>query len=52
MQPAEVAAIVDREVAAGHFAGAGLVVMRGEDVLVRHFAGDAGPGLPAGPEVL
>jgi CubicO group peptidase (beta-lactamase class C family) len=51
-QPPDVSAIVDRQVAAGHFAGAALVVRRGDVLLLDHFAGSAGPGLPAGPDVL
>jgi CubicO group peptidase (beta-lactamase class C family) len=52
VQPSDVVAIVDRQVAAGHFAGAALVVMRGDEVVLRHFAGDAGPALPSDPTVL
>jgi CubicO group peptidase (beta-lactamase class C family) len=52
MQPPDVAAIVDRQVEAGHFAGAALIVLRGDQRVLEHFAGDAGPGLPAGSEVL
>lgn len=52
MQPPDLVAIVDRQVAAGHFDGAALVVLRGSQSVVRHFAGAAGPGLPSGPTVL
>jgi CubicO group peptidase (beta-lactamase class C family) len=52
MTPAGVIAIVERNVADGAFAGAALAVLRGEEPLLRHFAGNAGPGLPAGQEVL
>ena len=51
MQPPEVTAIVDRQVAAGFFAGAALRVLRGDEPVIEHFAGSAGPGLPAGPDV-
>ena len=51
-QPSDVTAIVDRQVAAGHFAGAGLAVLRGDAPVLNYFAGDAGPGLPTGPDVL
>jgi CubicO group peptidase (beta-lactamase class C family) len=51
-QPSDVVAIVDRQVAAGHFAGAALVVRRGDVLLVQHFAGNAGSGLSSGPNVL
>ena len=47
-----VAAIVDRNIAAGAFDGAALAVLRGHDTVVRHFSGNAGPGLPSGPNVL
>ena len=49
---AAILAIVDRQVAAGHFAGACLEVRRGDSTVLRHFAGDAGPDLPSGPDVL
>ena len=52
MSPDGLTAIVDRQVAAGHFDGAALNVLRGQATLVRHFAGNAGPGLVAGPDVL
>ena len=52
MTPGGVTAIVDRNVADGAFAGAALAVLRGEEALVRHFAGNAAPGVPAGPRVL
>ena len=52
MQPSDVVAIVDRQVARGCFAGAALAVLRGEELLLEHVAGNAGPGLPAGPDVL
>ena len=45
MQPPDVTAIVDRQVAAGFFEGAALVVMCGDETVLRHFAGSAGPGL-------
>jgi len=52
MQPPDPASIVDRQVAAGHFDGAALLVLRGEVPLVRHFAGTASQGLASGPTVL
>lgn len=52
MQPPDVTAIVDRQVASGAFDGAALVVLRGDGPLIRHFAGLAGPGLPADGHVL
>lgn len=52
MQRPDVTAIVDRQVAAGSFDGAALVVRRGDLLLLEHFAGNAAPGLPSGPEVL
>jgi CubicO group peptidase (beta-lactamase class C family) len=52
VQPTDVTAVVDRHVAAGCFAGAALVVMRGDVLVIDHFAGEAGPGLPSGPDVL
>jgi beta-lactamase class C len=52
MQPPDVVAIVDRQVAAGHFAGAALSVLRGDRPVVEHFVGQAGPGLPSDATVL
>lgn len=52
MQPPEIAAIVDRQVAAGFFEGAALVVLRGSEPAVRHFTGNAAPGLRADETVL
>jgi CubicO group peptidase (beta-lactamase class C family) len=46
------AAIVDRNVADGAFDGAAVTVLRGHRPVFRHFAGEAAPGLPAGPDVL
>lgn len=51
MQPSDVVAIVDRQVQAGYFAGAALAVVRGHETVLEHYAGLAGPGLPAGREV-
>jgi CubicO group peptidase (beta-lactamase class C family) len=50
--PADVTAIVDRNVAGGAFDGAALAVLRGHAPVVEHFAGNAAPGVPAGPNVL
>ena len=52
MTPPDVTAIVDRNVADGAFAGAALAVLRGDERIVEHFAGNAAPGLPAGASVL
>jgi len=52
MRPPDVVAIVDRQVEAGHFAGAALTVLRGDERLIEHFSGNAGPGLPADAGVL
>src|SRR4051794_24822718 len=52
MTPTTVAAIVDRNVSDGAFAGAALAVLQGDEPLIEHFAGEAAPGLPAGPNVL
>jgi len=49
---AGLAAVVDRNVAQGAFAGAALKVLRGDRPVLKHFAGTAAPGLPAGPDVL
>ncbi|HJP87863.1 MAG TPA: serine hydrolase domain-containing protein [Candidatus Limnocylindrales bacterium] len=51
-QPSDITAIVDRQIAAGHFAGAALVVRRGDVLLLEHYAGNAGTGLPSGRDVL
>jgi CubicO group peptidase (beta-lactamase class C family) len=50
--PARLAAIIDRNVADGAFAGAAVAVLRGHRPVFLHFAGDAAPGLPSGPTVL
>jgi len=52
VQPPDVTAIVDRQVASGAFDGAALVVLRGDVPVIRHFAGLAGPGLPSDERVL
>ena len=52
MTPAGLAAIVDRNIAIGAFDGAALAVLRGRESVFERFAGNAGPGLPAGPSVL
>jgi CubicO group peptidase (beta-lactamase class C family) len=52
MQPTDIAAVVDRQVASGAFDGAALVVLRGDAPVIRHFSGSAGPSLPAAPSVL
>jgi CubicO group peptidase (beta-lactamase class C family) len=49
---ADVMAIVERNIAAGAFAGAALAVLHGDEPVIRHFAGQAAPGLPASPEVI
>jgi len=50
--PPRLAALVDRNVAGGAFAGAAVAVLRGHRPVFQHFAGNAAPGLPAGPDVL
>ena len=52
MTPDDVVAIVDRNVAGGAFDGAALVVLHGHAPILEHFAGNAAPGLRAGPKVL
>ena len=52
MTPADLAAVIDRNVARGAFDGAAVAVLRGHRPVFRHFAGNAAPGLPAGPTVL
>lgn len=47
-----VAAIVDRQIAGGAFDGVALAVVRGDELVFQRFAGQAGPGLPSGPDVL
>ena len=51
MPRADVGAIVDRQVAAGFFDGAALAVLRGHELVIEQFVGNAGPSLPAGPDV-
>jgi CubicO group peptidase (beta-lactamase class C family) len=43
---------IDGHVAAGAFAGAGLVVWQRGAIILEHYAGTAAAGLPAGPDVL
>lgn len=52
MTPEALAALVDRRVAGGAFDGAAVRVLRGRRPVFEHFCGNAGPGLPASPEVL
>ncbi len=52
MNSAALAAIVDRNVAQGAFAGAAVQVLRGHRQVFEHFAGNAAADLPAGPSVL
>ena len=52
MNPTDLAAIAERNVASGAFDGAAVAVLRGHEPAFRHFAGNAGPELPAGPNVL
>jgi hypothetical protein len=47
---ARIAGPVDRVVHAEGVPGAGIAVLAGGEVAVEHYAGDAGPGNPAGPE--
>src|SRR5215212_11770611 len=46
------AGLVDRIVRADGVQGAGVAVLAGGEVVLEHYAGDAGPGSPAGPETL
>jgi CubicO group peptidase (beta-lactamase class C family) len=52
VEPAGVAAIVDRNIGLGAFDGAALAVLRGHEPVIELFAGAAAPGLPAGPRIL
>src|SRR6185369_14731211 len=52
VKPADLSAIVDRNIALGAFDGAALAVLRGEEPVFQRYAGEAAPGLPAGPDVL
>lgn len=52
MTPGGLAALVDRQVDSGAFAGAVLAVFRGHEQVFEHFAGNAAPGLPAAASVL
>ena len=52
VKPADLGAIVDRNIALGAFDGVALAVLRGGEPVYERFAGDAAPGLPAGPNVL
>jgi CubicO group peptidase (beta-lactamase class C family) len=44
--------LIRRYIDAGSFAGAALLVARGGRLLIEHYAGQAAPGLPAGPATL
>jgi CubicO group peptidase (beta-lactamase class C family) len=50
--PARLAALVDRQVAAGYFNGAAVAVLRGHASILEHFSGFAAPGVRSGPKVL
>lgn len=52
MKPDDLDAIVDRNIALGAFDGVALAVLRGHGPVFERFAGNAAPGLPAGPAVL
>ena len=52
MRPDALAALVDRQVDGGAFHGAALAVLKGHETVFERFAGQAAPGLPAGPSVL
>lgn len=52
MTAASLVELVDRQVDAGAFNGAALAVLRDGETMVERFAGQAAPGLPAGPGVL
>jgi beta-lactamase class C len=45
-------AVIERHLADGGFAGAALAVLRGDEPVITHYAGDAAPGLRSGPAVL
>ena len=49
---AHVAGLVDRMVRAEGVQGAGVAVLASGKLALEHYAGDASPGKPAGPETL
>jgi CubicO group peptidase (beta-lactamase class C family) len=44
--------IMERHVREGSFSGGALVVLKHGQTMIEHYAGDAAPSLPAGPQVL
>ena len=52
MTEASLVELIDRQVGVGAFNGAALAVLRHGENVVERFAGQAAPGLPAGPGVL
>lgn len=52
MQAGDVAGLIERQIAAGGFAGAAVVGARGGRIVLEHYGGQAAPGVPAGPGVL
>ena len=52
VKPADLSAIVDRNIALGAFDGVALAVLRGDEPVFQRYAGEAAPGLPAGPDIL
>lgn len=52
MNPEPLRHLIAHHIASGGFEGAAVVASREGEVVLEHYAGSAGPGLPAGPEVL
>lgn len=52
MQPGDVAGLIEHHLQAGSFAGAAVLGARHGEIVIEHYAGQAAPGLPAGPDVL
>src|SRR6266849_962539 len=48
----QAASVVDKHVREGNCAGAGVVVIKDGQIALEHYAGQAAPGLAAGPNVL
>jgi CubicO group peptidase (beta-lactamase class C family) len=47
-----IASVVDKHVRAGDCKGAGIAVMQRGKMVAEHYAGEAAPGLPSGPNVI
>ncbi|MEZ4863402.1 MAG: serine hydrolase domain-containing protein [Caldilineaceae bacterium] len=52
MKLSDPTSLIARYIAEGSFAGAALIAAQHGEIVIEHYAGEAAPGLPAGPGVL